>query len=464
MLTKPRPRLIVRRALAVIAALVLLEPSPVLQASPEAAACVKGELPVQARAASWFPNDGLLAWRAGRALVQSGRSEEGLCFLERAHAVLLKAPELEVEIGDAHAAGGDLSGAIGSWQTAAEQGASPEETLPRLMRGYQSRGDWTELGAVLFQWIALHPQDADARYRSALIEAARQPEAALSDLRAVASLHGLHASEAESLAETISSALAQGDEVFALARVGEFLLREGEAALAQLALQAAVDRNPGYGEALAYLGLAREQLGEPSGAEYAQAVELSPESAQARLLYGSFLLREGDIGRARLELEQAWALDPHSAAVAAERGRLEFAAGDLLAAETWYAQGVQVAPQSVEAWLARAAFYIGNQVRVSTDGIASARQAVTLAPHDPRALDLLGLAWYLDGDLPLAERMYWRALAADPGYALSYLHLGMLAESRKDPARAHAFYQSALEAAGSGAVAGLARAALERLP
>jgi tetratricopeptide (TPR) repeat protein len=464
MLMNPRLWPIARRALAAIAALVLLQPSPVLQASPEAVACVSGGLPIQARAASLFPNDGLLAWRAGRVLVQSGRTGEGLCFLERAHAVMSQAPDLEVEIGDARAAGGDLSGAIDSWQTAEKSGASPEEILPRLMQAVESRRDWSELATLLARWIALHPQDANARYRFALIEAARAPAAAVGDLHAVGSLHGSHSTEAETLADTITAALAQDGEVFALARVGEFLLRVGESALAESALQAAVDRNPEYGEALAYLGLAREQSGEPSGGEYAQAVELSPESAQAHLLYGSFLMRQGDIGKARLELEQAWALDPHSAAIAAERGRLEFAAGDLLSAETWYAQGVQLAPQSVDAWLARAAFYIGNQVRVSTDGIASAREAVTLAPHDPRALDLLGLAWYLEGDLPLAERMYWQALAADPGYALSYLHLGMLAESRKDPARARAFYQSALGSAGTGAVASLARAALERLP
>jgi Tfp pilus assembly protein PilF len=80
------------------------------------------------------------------------------------------------------------------------------------------------------------------------------------------------------------------------------------------------------------------------------------------------VMRQGEIGKARLELEQAWALDPHNASIAAERGRLEFAAGDLLAAETWYAQGVRAAPQSVEAWLARAAFTSAS-LGVSTDGV-----------------------------------------------------------------------------------------------
>jgi Flp pilus assembly protein TadD len=354
--------------------------------------------------------------------------------------------------------------AIAAWEMAAAQGASPEATLPRLRQAYENRREWSQLSAVLSQWIALHSQDLDARYRIALLAAARVPAAALSDLHAVAASPGMHSTQAETLADTISDALAQGDEVFALARVGEFLLREGEAALAQSALQTAVDRNPAYGEALAYLGLAHEQLGEPSGAEYAQAVELAPQSALAHLLYGSFLMRQGEIGKARLELEQAWALDPHNASIAAERGRLEFAAGDLLAAETWYAQGVRAAPQSVEAWLARAAFYIGSQLRVSTDGVASAREAVALAPRDPRALDLLGLAWYLAGDLPLAERLYWQALGVDAGYALSYLHLGMLAESRGDRPAARAYYEAALRVAGSSTVAGQAQAALERLP
>ncbi len=464
MLITPRLRRIAQRVLAGIAALAFLHPAPVLQTSPVAVTCIAGPLPIQARAASWFPDDGLLAWRAGRALIQSDRSEEGLCFLERARAALPQIPQLDLEIGDARVESGDLAGAMTAWEAAAKDGASPEETLPRLMRAHESQREWKALGVDLGQWLALHPQDADARYRYSLILAARAPAAAVSDLRAVAALHAAHSTEAETLATAISDALAQGDEDFALARVGEFLLRKGQVALAQSALQAAVDRNPAYGEALAYLGLAHEQQGEPSGADYAQAVELAPQSAQAHLLFGSFLIRQGEFGKARLELEQAWALDPHNASIAAERGRLEFAAGELQAAETWYAQAVQVAPRSVEAWLARAAFYIGNQLRVSSDGIASAREAVTLAPHDPRALDLLGLAWYLEGDLPLAERMYWRALEADAGYALSYLHLGMLAQSRRDPTGARAYFEAAVRSANNSTVAAQAQAALERLP
>jgi tetratricopeptide (TPR) repeat protein len=464
MLTSARTRPAARRLVAALFALLLLHAGPVLQRSPAAAACIEGPFPAQALAAAWFPEDGLLAWRAGRALLQSGRTEEGLCFLERARARLEDSPELSIEIGDALAERSDLEGALADWELAREQSASPDEVLPRLLWAYERRQQWNELQRALALWIELHPEDSAARYRQALLGAVRAPASVVGDLRTLALLNAADSDGAGTLVEIITSALKEGGEVFALARVGEFLLREGKPGLAESALLAALDRNPGYGEALAYLGLAHEQMGQPAGGEYAQAVELAPDSAQARLLYGSFLLREGELNKGRLELEQAWTLDPHSATIAAERGQLEFAAGDLVAAETWYAQGVQVAPQSVEAWLARAAFYIGNQLRVGSDGIASAREAVALAPNDPRALDLLGLAWSLEGDLPLAERMYWQALSADPNYALSYIHLGMLAEVRGDRDDARAYYQAAVQVAESEAVGDLARAALTRIP
>jgi tetratricopeptide (TPR) repeat protein len=329
---------------------------------------------------------------------------------------------------------------------------------------YESRQQWAELSDVLTQWIALHPQDGGARYRLALILATRDPAAAVDELNALASQQSEGSAQAQALADVISRGLEQGGETFALARVGEYLLRAGEPRLAQSAFEAALGQNPGYGEALAYLGLAREQAGQPAAPDYAQAVVLSPDSPQAHLLYGAYLSRQGELAHARLELDRAWMLDPHSWSIAAARGRLEFAAGDLSAAETWYAQAVQVAPDSEEAWLERAAFYIGNQIRIGSDGIASAREALARAPSDPRALDLLGLAWYLQGDLPLAERMFWRAVSVEPTYAAAFLHLGMLSEGRGDREAARAYYEAALRLARDDALGDQAQTALARLP
>ena len=372
--------------------------------------------------------------------------------------------QLSLDLGDAYSQVGDTEQALARWRRGADLGAEPESILVRLLPYYESRQQWVELADTLARWIAIHPQDSRARFRLALIQATRDPGSAVDELNALALQRGESWSQAQDLAGIISTGLEQGGEAFALARVGEFLLRVGEPRLAQPALQAALERNPGYGEALAYLGLAREQAGLPSAPDYAQAVILSPDSPQAHLLYGSFLLRQGDVARARLELDRAWVLDSHSWAIAVERGRLEFAAGDLTAAETWFAHAVQAAPDSEEAWLARAAFYIGNQIRVDRDGIASAREAVARAPSDPRALDLLGLAWYLEGDLPLAERMFWGALSADPAYAAGYLHLGMLAAARGEGMAARAYYEAALHLTRGEPLGDEAQAALTRLP
>jgi len=454
----------VRRIVAALIALGLLHAGPIPVRSAWVAQCVAGPLPIHAQPAAWFPENGLLAWQAGRTFLQAGRSSEALCFFEHVRLRLGGVAQLDLELGDAYAQKGDLEQAMAHWQAAADLGAEPESILLRLLPVYEAGQQWAELSDALTRWIVIHPEDSRRRYRLALINATRDPASAADELNALASQHGESWSHAQALAGIITTALEQGGEAFALARVGEFLLRVGEPHLAQPALQAALARNPGYGEALAYLGLAREQAGQPSAPDYAQAVVLSPDSPQAHLLYASFLSRQEDMASARIELDRAWVLDSYSWAIAAERGRLEFAAGDLSAAETWYAQAVQVAPDSEEAWLTRAAFYIGNQIRVGSEGIASAREALARAPSDPRALDMLGLAWFLEGDLPLAERMFWRALSVEPAYAAGYLHLGMLAESRGNPAAARAYYEAALHLARGEPLGDQAQAALARLP
>ncbi len=453
-----------RRTVAALLALVVLQAGPIPARSAWVAQCAGTPWPVAARASAWFPANGILAWQAGRAFLEAGRASEALCFFEHAQPFLKGASQFDLDFGDAFAEEGNLDQAVAHWQAAAALGGEPDSILLRLLPVYESRQQWAELSDALTRWVAIHPQDGEARYRLALIHATRDPTAAADELNALASQRSQGWAQAQALADIITTSLDEGGETFALARVGEYLLRAGEPGLAQPALMTALDQNPGYGEALAYLGLAHEQAGQPAVADYAQAVELSPDSPQAHLLYGSYLSRRGEVTNARLELDRAWVLDPHSWSIATARGRLEFAAGELSAAETWYAQAVQVVPDSEEAWLERAAFYIGNQIRIGSDGIASAREALARAPSDPRALDLLGLAWYLEGDLPLAERMFWRAVSANPTYAPAFLHLGLLAELRGDREAARAYYEAALSLARGEPLGDQAQAALIRLP
>jgi cytochrome c-type biogenesis protein CcmH/NrfG len=88
---------------------------------------------------------------------------------------------------------------------------------------------------------------------------------------------------------------------------------------------------------------------------------------------------------------------------------------------------------------------------------------VILAPDDPQGIDLLGFGWFLMGDLPTAERLFWKALDQDPTYVPALFHLGMVAESRGDLESAVGFYQKVAALDPQGPMAQPARDRIERI-
>jgi Flp pilus assembly protein TadD len=84
--------------------------------------------------------------------------------------------------------------------------------------------------------------------------------------------------------------------------------------------------------------------------------------------------------------------------------------------------------------------------------LPAARQAILLNPEDPIALDLMGQALFLLGDLHNAQRFFLRSLSIDPGSALPHLHLGMVYLQKNDPDLAQQQFQFAQQLSTDSAV------------
>jgi Flp pilus assembly protein TadD len=119
-------------------------------------------------------------------------------------------------------------------------------------------------------------------------------------------------------------------------------------------------------------------------------------------------------------------------------------------------QAVTLDEYDVRWWLLLARFYVDNEYRVADYGLPAARQAVALAPNDAQAIDTLGFALVLTGDLSNGQKLLEQALALNPQAASVYYHLGVLHSRQGNTADAELMLNHALALDPDGLYGGLA--------
>jgi len=230
------------------------------------------------------------------------------------------------------------------------------------------------------------------------------------------------------------------------------------------ALQAAVDRDPGFARAWAALATARFRAADqgttdpamewPKALEAAErAVSIAPTDADGWLARGFVKVSAyQDWEGARADLEKARTLNPNSAETHYQYGRLLAALGRLGEAGLSVQLALARDPFSANTHVMEAMIHLGegryDLARVS------AERALDLAPEHARAARTLGFALLLQSKLPEAREAFHRSGARQfekMGDALVESSLGHEAASRKvldqilaDPdTRKHACYQTA---------------------
>jgi Flp pilus assembly protein TadD len=182
-----------------------------------------------------------------------------------------------------------------------------------------------------------------------------------------------------------------------------------------------------YVEVKAYLGLALDQLGDEQGMTYLrEAVQEAPRAALPKVFMALHWLEEGAFQKAKEELEKAATLDPENPAIASELGAVYTALGEVSAAKAAYRRAATLAPDEPQFWLLLAQFSLGQEIELETLAIPAARNALALSSEDAGAMDTLGFAHFLTGDLVLAERLLLRAYDLEPARPQTLLHMGLL--------------------------------------
>ncbi len=369
--------------------------------------------------------------QAGRYAIDAGNAQAAITYFERPLTVnQLTTPDLLL-LGDAYYQTGDPYRAEAIWIRVNQLGDSPQ-AYGRLANLYLQRHDYPSAIDALEKLIYLNPSETSLYYKIGTLYAVTEPMNALPFLVQAAEVDPGRASLAKDLYAKIRTANLFDEPAYTLLISGRQLANFGEWGLASVAFQHAIDLQPGYADAWAFLGEARQQVllqnggasGEAGLPELERSMQLDPNSVLGNTFTALYWERQQDYSQAQRYLERAITLNPTDPYLYSELGNILSKAGDLPAAETRYEDAIQLAPMDPLFYCLLAEFALEQQIQIRELALPAARQAIDLDPGNARALDVMAQVMFALQDYHSAERFSLKALQADPGYAQAYLHLG----------------------------------------
>ena len=368
---------------------------------------------------AWIPS---LWERAGQAAFLDEDAEDSILFFNRAAERGAISKWGWLNLGKAYQQRGDTRSAMHAW----EQALPLAEAYGWLAQAQQAAGNFP---AAIEDWqadVAQEPGNANAHYQLGLLFAASDLSQALPELMQAAQLNPDLQKPVQGLRTSLNTALLSEDRAYQFLVSGQALAALGQWDLATEAFRNALAVDPGYAEAWAWQGLAKQQLGQDGSHEFSQAMTLSSGSAIVHGLYGMYLQRQGNPKEALVAYQVAANLEPDNPGWQMALGNAFEQTGDLVSAYSSYSHAVDLAPEDPSTWRALASFSVNNLVDVDVTGLPAARKLIGLAPEDWQSYDLAGQAAFLLDDYPSAEDYLKKAIQLAPTQAAPALHLGLV--------------------------------------
>ncbi len=234
--------------------------------------------------------------------------------------------------------------------------------------------------------------------------------------------------------------------------------------LARDRFEKARELNPGYTDALAYLGYTLWRQGQLDEAAECLKKTLSLDSGQplAHYFLGLVFRSQGRADLAVGEFQEAIRQDPENPAFHADLAKAFSMLRDYNAAMASMERASTLAPDDAEILKQSAQFYLDHLLRPD-QALALANRVVALAPQDAQGLDLLGWASYLNRDSPGARAWLEKAIALQLELASAHYHLAVVLEHTGHRQEAWPHYLQAKDLDGGGYYGNRAADALERL-
>lgn len=300
----------------------------------------------------------------------------------------------------------------------------------------RSQKDWAAEQMALENQTRLDPTDAFAAYRLGLLLMLSRSDQALAELTRASSLNPELDSALQTLRASLAVSAQQNNLSMELVIIGNGLGLVQEWELASVAFEQAILVDEKNAEAWAWLGEAKQQLGQDGSAELDQALALDRRSVNVRALRGLHWSRVGKYESMLAEYLIASELEPENPRWQVSLGDAYAANGDLVAALQAYQNAVALAPELPEYWQLLAFFCADNGIHLDDVGLPAAEQALQIAPNDPASLNAAGYVNLSSGRYATAEKFLLQAIEIEPEYFSAHLHLAMTYLAKGDKAAA----------------------------
>jgi len=373
----------------------------------------------------------LLPWRselpgkAGSASYAAEQYAEAIRLLTSAAQQASLTARAWDELGSSYWAENDRARAISAWEAGSKSYPRDAALLERLAAAYHEQAAYQKEEAIVRDRLQLG-QDATAHYRLGLLLLTSDPEGAAKELAEAAALDADFGPAAKTLQAAWKAAEQESDASKGLVVLARGLALVEEWGLAKRGFMLATgieSRNP---EAWAWLGEAKQHLGEDGFGDLELALTLDGRDSAVRVLRGLYFRRQGKNREAVDEYLHAAQIEPLSAAIASSLGESYAASGDLVSALEAYQRATALAPADAGYWSLLASFCAENNVHVQDIGLPAARKAVAFAPKEAEVVDVLGWTYAQAGYLDEGRRALQQAIDLAPGLASPHVHLAVI--------------------------------------
>ena len=352
--------------------------------------------------------------------------EEATYALQEADNLSMLSADGRFTLGVAYNEIGNKEAALKTWQTMIDDGIATEEVYNRVVLSQREKGDISTAIETLHLWRNVYPENPQTSFQLGLFLASVQQEEAVSYLLIAAEQDNDLEEKVETIRLAINSSAREEDESYSHMLIGRALGSIGEWDLAAFSFEESIRLTPRYSEAWAFLGEAHERLDKDGGEELLYAQAINPNSVITQYLIALYWHRHNRPELSLVFFEAVSKEEPEQAAWQVGVGNALAELGDVNSALQHYQRAVELDPRNIDYWRTLARFCVLSNISLNSIGLPAAREVMLLTPHDPEALDLMGLVFLNLDDLVSAERFLHQAIQIDDSCDAANLHLGQL--------------------------------------
>ena len=403
----------------------------------------------------WEPWREALWQQIGIAALRGGDNAHAIRALEKANQLQKIGNEGRLALGEADWSQNEFVKALDAWNPMIETGTAPKMIYQRAIQFKRDTGRLEQAFRYAEAWITADPQDSLAAYTWDILVLASNGTVNAAMLNRAVELDPSLSSKVKPLVEALARVNPASPDEFRLLESGQALGSIGEWDLALAAFSNAKEINPGYAEAWAYSGAARQQLHQDGWSDLQKALELKPDSAAIQAMSGIYFRRISEFDQAIQHLSKAAELEPTHPIWRMEMGNLYADQHDTQAGLIQYQKAAELEPNNPMIWQQIAEYCLVHDLELRQVGLPAARQAVVLMPDSAHYLDTFGRVMLQLGDFASAERFLQQAIGRDPDFSAATLHLGQLYLSQGQTAQAEHYLAKAALPQGQDSEANL---------